>query len=103
MNSKLNHIQNWEELAEQVNASASDLAAHCGVSVRTLERYFRRQMGGSPKAWLAAQRQRRAVALLRAGASVKETARSLHYKHPSHLTNEFKKHWGHSPTTKPPP
>jgi AraC-like DNA-binding protein len=102
MNSKLNHIQNWTELAEQVNASASDLAGHCGVSVRTLERYFRKQMGSSPKAWLAEQRQRRAVELLRAGASVKETARSLHYKHPSHLTNEFKKHWGHSPTAKTP-
>jgi AraC-like DNA-binding protein len=103
MNSKLNHIQNWPELASQTNWSASALAKKCGVSVRTLERHFLEQMGKSPKGWLAEQRQIQAAELLHDGSTVKETAASLGYKHPSHLTNEFKKHWGHCPSNKTAP
>jgi AraC-like DNA-binding protein len=98
MNSLLNHIQNWPELAQQANWSASALAKLCGVSVRTLERHFLRLKGKRPKAWLAEQRQQQAVELFQDGSTVKEAASCLHYKHPSHLTNDFKKHWGNCPT-----
>jgi AraC-like DNA-binding protein len=100
MNTKLNQIKNWVELAREAKWSAALLAKRCNVSVRTLERFFLKRKGKAPKAWLAEQRQQLAVELLHDGSSVKETAGCLHYKHPSHLTNEFKKYWGHCPTIK---
>jgi len=99
MNTKLNHIQNWPERARDTNWSASALARKCGVSVRTLERYFLKRMGKNPKAWLAEQRQHQAIELLRDGSSVKETAATLGYKHSNHFSREFKKCWGHNPAS----
>jgi transcriptional regulator GlxA family with amidase domain len=103
MNTKLNHIQNWHELAKDANWSAAKLAKLCCVSLRTLERHFLKNMGKSPKAWLSEQRLQRAINLLQDGSSVKETAGLLGYKHPNHLTNRFKKHCGHCPTVNPAP
>jgi transcriptional regulator GlxA family with amidase domain len=40
MNAKLNRTSNWLELAIQANWSVGKLAKFCGVSPRTLERYF---------------------------------------------------------------
>jgi transcriptional regulator GlxA family with amidase domain len=102
MNTRLSHIQNWTELAQQAKWSASALAKKCGITVRTLERYFLRQMNKSPKAWLAEQRQRRAVELLRDGSSVKETATCLGYKQPTNFTRKYKKHWGFCPANQTP-
>ena len=103
MNNHLHHIQNWPELGQQAKWCAATLAKNCGVSLRTLERYFLKEMGKSPKVWLSEQRQQQASKLLRDGSSVKETAECLNYKHPSHLTNAFKKQWGCYPTDKPAP
>jgi AraC-like DNA-binding protein len=103
MNTKLNHIQNWPERAQAAKWCAATLAQNCGVSLRTLERYFLDEMGKSPKAWLSEQRQLRANELIQAGSSVKETAAHLDYKHPSHLTNGYKKQWGCCPTDKTAP
>jgi AraC-like DNA-binding protein len=91
MNSKLNHVQDWSKLASEAHWSAGALAKICGVSVRTLERHFLKQMGKSPKACLVEQRHCQATKLLREGLSVKEAANVLHYKHPSHLTNDLRK------------
>jgi AraC-like DNA-binding protein len=98
MNTKLYHITNWLELARQVNWNVKALARVCGISVSTLERYFVTSHGKSPKKWLAEQRYIQALDLLHNGASVKEAAAILGFKHPSHLTNAFKKHKGLSPT-----
>jgi AraC-like DNA-binding protein len=103
MNTRLRCIQNWSELAKQAKWCATTLAKNCGVSLRTLERSFLKEMGKSPKAWLLEQRQQQADKFLRGGSSVKETAECLNYKHPSHLTNAFKKQWGYCPTDKPAP
>jgi AraC-like DNA-binding protein len=103
MNKQLYKIQNWPERAQEANWRAAALAKNCGVSLRTLERYFIKEMGKSPKVWLLEQRQQQADKLLRDGSSVKEAAECLNYKHPSHLTNAFKKQWGYCPTDKPAP
>ncbi len=100
MNSRLNHIQNWPEQAQQANWCATTLAKNCGVSLRTLERFCLKTMGKSPKAWLLEQRQQRAAKLLQDGCSVKETAANLGYKHQNHLSNEFQKRWGCCPSDK---
>jgi AraC-like DNA-binding protein len=98
MNTRLHQVQSWPELARQAKWSAATMAKNRGVSLRTLERYFLKEMGILPKAWLSEQRQQRANELIQGGFSVKETAAQLDYKHPSHLTNGFKKQWGCCPT-----
>jgi AraC-like DNA-binding protein len=100
MNSKLNHIQNRPELASEANWSVANLAELCDVSVRTLERHFISKTGKSPKRWLSEQRQNEAKAHLAHGASVKETAARLGYKHPQHFSRQFKQFYGVSPTAK---
>lgn len=98
MNGRLHQIQNWSELAQRVNWSVAALATECNISVRTLERYFLKAMGRHPQAWLCEQRQQQAIVLLRNGCNVKKTATLLGYKHATHFSREFKKHWGHAPT-----
>jgi len=55
-------------------------------------------MVGGPKAWLVKQRREMLFELLVSGGTIKETALILNYKHPNHLTNDFKKLWGTCPT-----
>jgi AraC family chitin signaling transcriptional activator len=102
MNTRLEHIQNWPEFAGEANWSAAALAKKCGVSVRTLHRHFFKQMGKNTKTWLAEQRQRHAIELLRDGSSIKETAFSLGYKQPTNFTRKYKIHWGNCPSLQPP-
>ncbi len=102
MNTRLRHIQNWPQLAQQSNWSASLLAKQCGVSVRTLHRYFLRETGKNTKTWLAEQRLRQGFELLCNGTSVKETASCLGYKQPANFTREYKHHWGFCPSLQPP-
>lgn len=95
--SRLHGIQNWVELADQANWNVSSLAKLCGVSVRTLQRHFPKEIGMSPKSWISQQRQKRAINLLAEHRSIKETADLLAYKHATHFSRGFKKHWGHPP------
>lgn len=98
MNTKMQYVENWLELAEKANWSVSALAKSCGVSPRTLERHFRIKMKISPKSWLAEERQKRALVFLNCGYSVKETALQLGYRHPHHFSRGFKRRWNCSPT-----
>ncbi|MEI9963256.1 MAG: AraC family transcriptional regulator [Limisphaerales bacterium] len=98
MNTKLNRIQNWLELARQAKWSAAALAKQCGVSVRTLERYFLKKFNKSPRLWLAEHRQKQAIELLHDGSTVKETANYLDYKTQHHFSREFKKNSGYPPS-----
>lgn len=100
MSSRLHHIKDWTERAKQSNWCAKTLAQQCGVSLRTLERYFLKEKGRSPKKWILEQRREQAGKLLQTGTSVKETAGLLNYKHQNHLTNEFTRHMGSCPTSK---
>jgi len=86
------------DLARQANWSTALLAKECGVSVRTLQRFFAKRIRTSPKVWLAEKRRRRAVELLVQGSSVKETAMLVGYKQASTFSREFKKRCGRYPT-----
>jgi transcriptional regulator GlxA family with amidase domain len=97
MNARLANIQEWAELARQARWSVVKLAELCGVSERTLRRYFQENRRQGPKAWLAAQRHMQAIELLRDGSSVKETALEVGYQNPETFSREFKKHWGQCP------
>ena len=98
MNKRLQQIQNWPERAQVAKWSAATLAKDCGVSLRTLQRHFIKEMGKSPKLWLAEQRQLDAVEALKKCSCVKEAASNLGYKHTHHFSRDFKAHWGYCPT-----
>jgi len=90
-------IQDWLPLARQAGWSVQKLAALCKVPRRTLHRHFVNTQGMAPKAWLAKQRQKQAIELLRDGTPAKEAASLLGYQHPSTFAREFKKHSGQCP------
>jgi transcriptional regulator GlxA family with amidase domain len=103
MNNRLHSIENWPKRARQADWCADTLAKNCGVSLRTLERHFRKEMGKSPKAWLSEQWLLWANELLQDDPSVKNAAINLGYKHATHFSRDFKKLCGHCPGEKPPP
>jgi len=89
MNRRLPQIQDWLERARGAKWCATTMAKNCGVSLRTLERHFLKEMKKCPKAWLAEQRQQRALELIQSGCSVKDAALSLDYKHSTHLSRDY--------------
>ncbi len=98
MNTRLNHIEDWESLARNSKYSVALLAELCEVSPRTLERFFKKKMGKPPKMWLQESRLKQAKVLLTSGSSVKEVAADLGFRHGNHLSNQFKKITGFCPT-----
>ena len=98
MNYRLNNEQDWRELARQAKWSLAKLAKLCGISGETLRRFFLHRFGKSPAQWLKEERQRQAIALLRDGSNIQETAYCLGYKQQTNFTRNFKKHWGFCPT-----
>lgn len=98
MSARLSPIANWLDLARKANWSVNEMAKLCNVSARTLQLHFLKAIGETPKNWMVRQRQIQAIGLLNSGASVKEAAAKLGYKHAHHFSREFKKISGHSPT-----
>jgi len=97
MNSRLNLVTDWGELAEGSNYSPRELASRCRVSLRHLERFFLATKGQLPHQWLNERRQRKAWELMCAGGLVKEVAAQLGYKQAPHFSREFKRYHGTSP------
>jgi len=97
LRSRLNRIENWEELAQESNYSVVNLARICCVSVRQLERFFSATRSHSPHKWLHTLRMGKALQLLNAGFIVKEVAGQLGYKQVSHFSRDFTKHFGYPP------
>jgi len=97
MKTRSGKMEDWEELARKANWSVIGLAELRHVSVRTLQRYFPEVSGRPPKEWLIEQRMKRAIEMLRGGASVKETASELGYQQVHNFLRDFKRYWGSSP------
>jgi AraC-like DNA-binding protein len=89
----------WESLATRAQFRAGDLARLLGVSLRTLQRYFRAKYNCTVSDWLRELRLEFARARLPSCESVKEVAFDLGYKQPSHFTRDFKQRFGVSPRT----
>lgn len=81
-------------------AERQTLAAMCGslgVSVRTIERVFRREVGSDFEFWRRQARLMKAVELLVAGHSVKEVAFALGYRQPTGFVEMFRGILGTTP------
>ena len=73
------------------------LCKESGVSVRTLERTFRRDVGTDFETWRRQLRLMNAVERLVAGASVKQVAFAVGYRQPSAFVATFRKSFGMTP------
>jgi AraC-like DNA-binding protein len=81
-------------------AESKPLAALCaeqGVSVRTVQRIFRREVGCDMDSWRRQVRLNRAVQLLVAGYSVKEVAFSVGFRQSSAFVGAFSRLFGSTP------
>ena len=77
--------------------SLESMCVSAGVSVRTLERTFHRQVGIDFECWRRQVRLMKAIELLVAGHSVKEVAFSVGYQHPSAFIALFRATFGTTP------
>jgi AraC family transcriptional regulator len=80
----------WERLAPMAHYDAKELAKLCQLSVRQLQRDFRRQFARTPQDWLNEQRIKAAGPLLLTGMPVKVVALELGFKQASHFCRQFK-------------
>ncbi|HLY20331.1 MAG TPA: helix-turn-helix transcriptional regulator [Bryobacteraceae bacterium] len=79
------------------NPSLRSLCARAGVSVRTIERVFRKEVGADFTVWRRQARLMRAAALLAGGSSVKEAAFETGYRQPSAFVEMFRRTFGATP------
>jgi AraC-like DNA-binding protein len=90
-------------LAQSLLASPSDclsldaLCSRAGVSKRTMERIFQREVGMSFETWRRQARLMKAVELLVSGCTVKEVAFEVGYKQPSAFVEMFRTSLGATP------
>ena len=81
-------------------AESKSMAALCsdaGVSVRTIERVFRREIGSSFEVWRRQVRLTKAIELLVSGDSIKEVAHAVGYCQPSAFVEMFRRTFGIPP------
>ena len=78
-------------------ARLPSICASAGVSVRTLERAFRREVGTDFETWRRHVRLMKAVELLVSGSSVKEAAFAVGYEQPNPLVTVFRATFGVTP------
>jgi AraC-like DNA-binding protein len=90
-------------IAQKVIGNPADrqsLAAMCdagGVSLRTIQRIFRREVGSDFEFWRRQVRLMKAVELLVSGRSVKETSAALGYRQPTAFVEMFRGVLGTTP------
>jgi AraC-like DNA-binding protein len=81
-------------------AQSRSLAALCadvGVSVRTMERAFRKDVGTDFESWRRQARLTKAVELLVSGCSIKEVAYGVGYRQPGAFVAMFRQTFGTTP------
>ena len=85
-------------IANQADAPSLDaLCRKVGVSVRTLQRTFRREVGTSFEVWRRQMRLMKGIELLVAGGSVKTVAAEVGYRQPSAFVELFRQTLGITP------
>jgi AraC-like DNA-binding protein len=90
-------VADWVIANLSERQSLATMCAHEGVSVRTLERLFRREVGSDFETWRRQVRLMRAVELLVSGCSMKQVARSVGYQNPGSFVTLFRATFGTTP------
>src|SRR5712691_5240097 len=97
MGNRLGRIVGWKELIEKAKYKAKKLAALCEVSLRQLERHWKKVYNKAPQEWLNRLRLAEAKRLLQEGWPIKEIAFRLGFKQCSHFSRHFKHYTGSTP------
>ena len=88
----------WLDKHSAERLTLRDIARHAALSVRTLTRRFREQLGTTPLHWLLGARVRRAQALLETSRhTVESIAAKVGFGSPSALREQFRRFLGTSP------
>lgn len=91
-------LLNWLEDNAARDLTLDDIAAHTGMSTRTLNRRFREQTGTTPLQWLLRARIRRAQHLLETtGHAVDRIAAQVGFGSPTAFRDRFKRVVGTTP------
>ena len=77
--------------------SLKSMCVSAGVSVRTFERTFRREVGTDFECWRRQVRLMKAIEMLVAGYRVKEVAFAVGYQHPGAFVTLFRETFGTTP------
>jgi transcriptional regulator GlxA family with amidase domain len=101
MNSRLETVTDWQSRAKECNYSVKELAAHCNVSRRQLERFFKSTAGISVGIWLKEMRLERGKSLLFEGGRTKQVADACAYSQASSFCRAFKHQFGFKPKKGP--
>ena len=83
----------------RTSKSLPALCAAAGISVRTLERLFRRDVGIDFESWRRRWRLMKAIEMLVAGHAVKTVADAVGYLHAGAFVELFKQSFGTTPKT----
>jgi AraC-like DNA-binding protein len=75
----------------------ANLCAEAGVSIRTVQRIFRKEVGIDLDSWRRQARLTKAMQLLVAGGSVKEVCFAVGYAQPSAFVQAFRRLFGETP------
>jgi AraC-like DNA-binding protein len=97
MAGRLDKIGDLEQLARDAHFDPATLAARCGVSLRQLERFFKRRFHCSPREWVRTLRCRLVIDLVAKGLYEKAVAKELSFADGAHLCHQFKRVYGSSP------
>lgn len=88
----------FRRMVRSCEFNAQQLARHCGIGLRQLERHFKEAFGRPPKDWLNEQRMIAATILLKETRNVGLVARHLGYSRQSNFSREFKRRHGVTPS-----
>jgi AraC-like DNA-binding protein len=91
-------LGDWKAKAAEARYSPALLAKHLGVSIRSLQRYFRQHYGRTATDCLRDIRLRQACERLSRGEAVKHVAYELGYKQTSHFSRDFRSLFGLPPS-----
>jgi AraC-like DNA-binding protein len=90
--------QTWESLAAESKFRLKELAELCHVSIRTLQRHFRKNYNLAISQWLRERRLEEARQMLATADRVKTVCFELGYKQQSHFTRDFNQRYGMPPS-----
>jgi AraC-like DNA-binding protein/quercetin dioxygenase-like cupin family protein len=79
------------------SVTLADLCAEAGVSVRTVQRIFKSEVGIDLDSWRRQARLTKAMQLLMSGVSVKEVSYAVGYGQPSAFVQAFRRLFGATP------
>ena len=97
MNRRPLRPQDWETLAKEAGFHPEMIAVLCQISLRQLERHFKKNFKKTPIEWSKELRRRLAIQHLAEGWSTKAVAQQLHFSDAAHLCHEFKVVYGTTP------